>query len=78
MDTPVKTIDTIGLYCPVPLFKAREGIDDIAVDEVLELLADDPAANEDIKRFAKRTGHEIIKLEEDDDGNLTFWIKRKK
>ncbi|MGZ4946985.1 MAG: sulfurtransferase TusA family protein, partial [Halobacteriota archaeon] len=32
----------VGLYCPVPLFKTREGIDSIKIGEVLEVLADDP------------------------------------
>lgn len=72
-----KSIDCIGLYCPQPLFQAREGIDAIEVGEVLEVLADDPAAEEDIKRFAKRTGHEIITLEHN--GNrLRFLIRKTK
>ncbi len=72
-----KTLDTVGLYCPVPLFKTREGIDSIEVGEVLELLADDPAAEEDITRFVKRTGHELVKLE-NNEGNLRFLIKKLK
>ncbi|MBN2153255.1 MAG: sulfurtransferase TusA family protein [Candidatus Lokiarchaeota archaeon] len=72
-----RTLDTVGLYCPVPLFKTREGIDSIQVGEVLEVLADDPAAEEDITRFVKRTGHELVKLE-NVDGNLRFLIKKLK
>ncbi|MGD9380643.1 MAG: sulfurtransferase TusA family protein [candidate division WOR-3 bacterium] len=72
-----KTIDCIGLYCPQPLFQAREGMDSIEVGEVIEVLADDPAAEEDIKRFAKRTGHEIIALEKDG-SRLRFLIKKAK
>ena len=55
-----RTLDCLGLYCPQPLFQTRESIDSIAIDEVLEVITDDPAAEEDIKRFAKRTGHEIM------------------
>lgn len=65
VDIPVKTLDCIGLYCPEPLFQTREGIDTIAVGEILEVFADDPAAEEDLKRFAKRAGHEIVALEND-------------
>jgi tRNA 2-thiouridine synthesizing protein A len=65
-ETPVaRTLDCIGLYCPEPLFQARENIDAIEVGEVLEVLADDPAAEEDITRFAKRAGHEVVALEND-------------
>ena len=75
--TPKKTLDCIGLYCPQPLFQTREGIDSIEVGEVLELLADDPAAEEDIKRFAKRTGHEFIVFE-NKDNKLRFLIRKTK
>jgi TusA-related sulfurtransferase len=76
---PKKSIDTIGLYCPVPLFRTREAMDssDLDVEDILEVLADDPAAESDLKSFAKRTGHEILKIEKDDD-ILRFLIKKKK
>jgi tRNA 2-thiouridine synthesizing protein A len=39
--------------------------------------ADDPAAEEDIARWAKRAGHQVLKLEKS--GNIiTFFIKRMK
>nr|MDO8118767.1 sulfurtransferase TusA family protein [Candidatus Sigynarchaeota archaeon] len=80
VDTPLKpalSLDTIGLYCPVPLFKTREGIDSIHVGEIIEILADDPAAEEDLKRFCKRTGHELVKFD-NDNGTLHFLIKKTK
>ncbi|MFQ5832342.1 MAG: sulfurtransferase TusA family protein [Candidatus Thorarchaeota archaeon] len=74
---PVKTLDCLGLYCPQPLFQAREAIDSIGPGEVLEMLADDPAAEEDIKRFCKRTGHELLSFERLEDGTQRFLIRRK-
>ncbi|MFX1330351.1 MAG: sulfurtransferase TusA family protein [Promethearchaeota archaeon] len=74
---PVETLDCIGLFCPQPLFQTREAIDSIAAGEVLELLADDPAAEEDIKRFCKRTGHELLSFERLEDGTQRFLIRRK-
>lgn len=74
---PKKTIDCIGLFCPEPLFQTRETIDSIEAGEILEVLADDSAAEEDIKRFAKRTGHEIIHFEKRDD-SMRFLIKKTK
>ena len=74
---PKKTLDCIGLFCPEPLFQTREQIDSIAVGEVLEVLSDDPAAEEDLKRFAKRTGHQVIAFE-NNEGRLRFLIKKMK
>ena len=62
--TPVETLDCVGLFCPEPLFQARQHIDTIAEGEILEILADDPAAEEDLTRFAKRTGNEVVSVED--------------
>jgi TusA-related sulfurtransferase len=75
--TPARTLDCLGLYCPEPLFQTRENIDAVAIGEVLEVLADDPAAEEDLTRFAKRAGHEIVAVERDDD-QLRVLIRRLK
>jgi len=72
---PDAELDCVGLYCPMPIFMTKEKIDEIEVGQVLKVDADDPAAEEDIKRWAKRTGHQILRFEKD--GTLlTFFIKR--
>ncbi|MFX0044254.1 MAG: sulfurtransferase TusA family protein [Candidatus Hermodarchaeota archaeon] len=76
-DEIVETLDCIGLFCPQPLFQARETIDSIGPGEVMEMLADDPAAEEDIKRFCKRTGHDLLKFERLEDGTQRFLIRKK-
>lgn len=75
--TPDRSIDTVGLFCPQPLFETRQAIDTVEVGEVLEVLADDPAAEEDLKRFAKRAGHEVVLFERDGD-EMRFLIRRGK
>ena len=60
-----RMLDCVGLYCPEPLFQTRESIDSIPVGEILEIYADDPAAEEDLVRFAKRAGHEVVSVEND-------------
>ncbi|MEE9352986.1 MAG: sulfurtransferase TusA family protein [Candidatus Thorarchaeota archaeon] len=75
---PTKTLDCVGLFCPMPLLQARKSIDTVEVGEILELLADDPGAESDIKRFCKRTGHELVSYEKFDDGVQRFLIRRLK
>lgn len=70
-------LDCVGYYCPMPIAMTKEEIEKIEVGKVLKVEADDPAAEEDIKRWAKRTGHEILKFEKE--GNIIiFFIKRMK
>ena len=74
---PDAELDCVGLFCPMPIARTKEEIEKIEVGQVLKVEADDPAAEEDIKRWAKRTGHELLKFERS--GNLlTFWLKKMK
>ncbi|UCH89677.1 MAG: sulfurtransferase TusA family protein [Thermoplasmata archaeon] len=72
---PDAELDCVGLYCPIPIASTREEIDKLEVGQVLKVEADDPAAEEDIKRWAKRTGHEIIGFEKDGD-IVIFYIRK--
>jgi len=72
---PDRNLDCIGLYCPEPVFRTRQEIDKMDVGEVLEVIADDPAAEEDIPRLVKRLGLEIVKMSKEKD-QLHFVIKK--
>jgi len=76
-EKPAKKVDCIGMYCPVPIFMTRKAIDEVNVGELVEILADDPAAESDIKSWVKRTGHELVKFEEND-GVFRFIIRKTK
>lgn len=61
----------------MPIAMTKDEIDKIKIGQVLKIEADDPAAEEDIKRWAKRTGHELLKFEKN--GTIiTFYIKKTK
>ncbi len=73
---PTVTIDCVGLFCPQPIFQTRLQLDKLKPGDVLELLTDDPAAEEDIKAFCKKTGNELIKIKKE--GNILRFLIRKK
>ena len=70
-------LDCVGLYCPMPVIRTKQEMDKLAVGETLEVLADDPAAEEDLKAWAKRTGQKILEIEKTNEG-LKFLIKKTK
>jgi len=74
---PDRELDCLGLYCPEPVFRTRQEIDKLAVGQVLEVIADDPAAEEDIKRLVKRLGHQLLELRKEEN-RLHFLIKKVK
>ena len=65
---PDTELDCIGLYCPIPIARTKEAIENIELGQVPKVEADDSAAEEDIIRWAKRVGHHILKFEKS--GNI--------
>jgi TusA-related sulfurtransferase len=76
-DKSSRTLDCIGLYCPEPVFRTRVELDQLNIGDVLEVLADDPAAEEDIKSLIKRLGHTLLEINREDH-TIRFLIKKVK
>lgn len=72
---PDRELDCIGLFCPEPIFRTRMELDTMEEGEILEVTADDPAAEEDIPRLARRLGHEILDVRKEG-GKVVFLIKK--
>jgi len=70
-------LDTRGLFCPEPLFEVRTFLESLDIGQTFKVLADDPAAEEDLTRWAKRTGTELLELVKDQD-DLIFYFKKNK
>ena len=75
-ENPDKVLDCIGLYCPEPVFRTRLALDELEAGQTLEVTADDPAAEEDLKRLAKRLGHEVLDLKVEED-EIKILIRKK-
>ncbi|MEM3507544.1 MAG: sulfurtransferase TusA family protein [Candidatus Bathyarchaeia archaeon] len=59
---PNKTLNCIGFACPIPVLKTKYEIDKLAFGEILEVLADDPAAEKDIPTLIKSIGQELLEV----------------
>ena len=55
-----RTLDCLGLFCPMPIIKTREALATMAVGQVLEMLSDDPASDPDMRSWTRRTGNELL------------------
>lgn len=77
MSASTKKLDARGLFCPEPVFRTKIEIERMQVGDVLTVLADDPNAEEDISRWVKRNGHELLGLQKKDT-ELEFSIKKVK
>ena len=70
-----KTLDVRGLYCPSPVMQTVVELAKMQVGQILVVLADDPAAEDDISDMCRTRGHELVELKKN--GNdLEFIIKK--
>jgi TusA-related sulfurtransferase len=74
---PAKVIDVRGLFCPEPVFRTKIEIERMTVGNILKVIADDPASEEDISRWVNRNGHQLVELKKNDK-DLEFTIKKVK
>jgi selenium metabolism protein YedF len=47
----MKSVDTRGLTCPAPLIKTRQGLNEAAPDEPVQILIDNPTSLSNVKRY---------------------------
>lgn len=70
-----QTLDAKGLNCPLPVLKAKLALNKMQAGEILHVEATDPHSTIDFQAYCARSGHEIIKTEEND-GIIEFFICR--
>ena len=58
-----RRLDARGLLCPEPVFRVRSEIRNMRSGELLEVLADDPLAELDLRVFCERFGHQLSESE---------------
>ncbi len=70
-----KVMDLKGLPCPMPVVKISKGIKEVEVGQVVEAHSTDPGSLTDFPAWARTSGNEILKTEQDGDV-IKFLIKR--
>ncbi|MDX1732853.1 MAG: sulfurtransferase TusA [Halioglobus sp.] len=53
-------LDATGLNCPEPVMLLHNTVRDMAVGEVVEVVATDPSTRRDIPKFCTFLGHELL------------------
>ena len=70
-----ETLDTSGLLCPLPVYKAGRVLGRLEPGQVLELICTDPGSLEDIPAMARQRGDTLVAGEEQGD-TQRFWIQK--
>jgi len=70
-----RTLDCIGLFCPMPIVKTKIKLEGMEEGMILEVLADDPGAKSDFPAWCQATGNKLFEVEEEN-GILKFYIQK--
>ena len=54
------SLDCLGLKCPQPIIELARRIGEVDVGELVELRADDPAAEPDLAAWCRMRGQELV------------------
>ncbi len=71
-----RTLDCVGLYCPMPIVKTSQAMMEMQPGEVLEVIADDRGIKSDMPAWASKTGNEFLGLKEDGD-EIRVYVRKK-
>lgn len=70
-----ETLDARGLDCPLPLLKAKQALNRMAVGQLLEIYATDAGSVRDFAVFSEQSGHKLL-CSEERDGEYHYIIKK--
>lgn len=68
-------LDVRGQQCPMPLLKAKLALNNLTTDQVLKVIATDPASERDFNAFVSQSRHQILAFEKDTE-TYSYWIKK--
>ena len=58
---PALTLDALGKKCPVPIIMLADRIGEVPIGQIIEVLADDPAAKTDVPAWCTLKSHEFVR-----------------
>ena len=70
-----QVLDAKGLSCPLPILKTKKAVYTLSRGKFIKVETTEPGSKNDMASWAKRTGNEILKVEEAA-GSFAFFIKK--
>ena len=69
-------VDITDKVCPLTFVKAKVAIEELDDGEVLAIRMNDGEPVQNVPRSIKEEGHQILKLDTNDDGTYTLFVKK--
>ena len=69
-------VDITDKVCPLTFLKAHVAIEELDDGEVLAIRMNDGEPVQNVPRSMKEEGHKILKLEDNEDGTYTLYVRK--
>ena len=76
MKKKVYFLNLKGYKCPIPILKISKKIKELKKGDILEIDADDPKADEDIKELSNNIKIKILEMNSLDKKNMHFKLQK--
>lgn len=70
------TVDITDVVCPVTFVKAKVALEEMDDGQVLAIRMNDGEPVQNVPRSIKEEGHQILKLNANEDGTYTLIVKK--
>ena len=60
-----KSLDCIGIFCPMPIVKTKLELEKMKSGEVLEIIADDPGFEKDLPAWSEMSGEKFLEIKKE-------------
>ena len=70
------TVDITDVVCPVTFVKAKVALEELDEGQVLSIRMNDGEPVQNVPRSIKEEGHQILKLDDNEDGTHTLYVKK--
>ena len=70
------TVDITDVVCPVTFVKAKVALEELDEGQVLSIRMNDGEPVQNVPRSIKEEGHQILKLDDNEDGTCTLYVKK--
>lgn len=69
-------VDITDKVCPLTFVKAKVALDELDEGQIIAIRMNDGEPVQNVPRSIKDEGHRILKLEDNEDGTYTLFVKK--
>ena len=70
------TVDITDKVCPLTFVKAKVALEELEVGQILAVRMNDGEPVQNVPRSFKDDGHQVLKLDDNNDGTYTLFVQK--